>query len=63
LITIGACAAAGPARANAATDAAAKISLRMFPPRYFCGTRDTRPRNPYASRTNTEKRTGLPLPL
>jgi hypothetical protein len=31
-MTIGSSANAGPARANAATDAAAKINLRMFPP-------------------------------
>jgi hypothetical protein len=29
---IGDCAEAGPARTNAATDAAAKINLCMFPP-------------------------------
>jgi hypothetical protein len=32
LMMIGDCAKAGPASANAATDAAAKISLRMYPP-------------------------------
>jgi hypothetical protein len=40
LMMIGDCAAAGltrvgPARANATTDAAASINLRMFPPAYF----------------------------
>jgi hypothetical protein len=32
---IGDCADAGPARANAAIDAAANINLRMFPPARF----------------------------
>jgi hypothetical protein len=35
LMTIGDCADAGPATAKAATDAAAKISLRMCPPLEF----------------------------
>src|SRR6266487_6791597 len=34
-MTIADCAEAGPARANAATDAAAKINLRMFPPAFL----------------------------
>jgi hypothetical protein len=32
LMTIGACADAGPAKTNAAIDAAAQTNLRMFPP-------------------------------
>jgi hypothetical protein len=34
-MTIGLSAAAGPTKASAATDAAANINLRMFPPAYL----------------------------
>ena len=63
LMTIGACADAGPISANAATDAAAKINLRMFPPRDFREARRARLPTLYASGTNTEKPDGTPLPV
>jgi hypothetical protein len=40
LMTIGAWAVAGPASANAAIDAAAKISLCMVPPALFLQDRE-----------------------
>src|SRR3979411_202954 len=42
---IGDCADAGPARANAATDAAARINLCMFPPARLCEARQRRGRD------------------
>jgi hypothetical protein len=39
-MTIGACAEAGPTKVKAATDAAASISLRMFPPASFFAERE-----------------------
>src|SRR4030095_10828752 len=39
LMTIGDCAEAGPTRASAATDAAAKINLRIYPPALFLAER------------------------
>src|SRR5665213_472784 len=63
-MTIGA--DAGPASANAATEAAARISfnLSMFPPARFAErTRAARLPTFYASGTNTEKPKQMPLPF
>ncbi len=63
LMMIGDCADAGPARANAATDAAASINLRMFPPAFFVERALAPLRTLPVSRTNTEKPAERPLPL
>src|SRR5437588_12747426 len=62
-MTIGDCAGAGPATANAATNAAAKISLRMFPPVDFWSAPAAQLPISCASGTNTEKPTEMPLPV
>jgi hypothetical protein len=67
-MTIGESAAdAGPSRAQpatdtAATDAAAKINLRMFPPAFSVRARFTAVPK-IASGTNTDMPPELPLPL
>ena len=49
---------------TAAIDAAARTNLRMFPPRMMVAERaHAPPPTLYASRTNTEKPAGTPLPL
>ncbi|HVR56345.1 MAG TPA: hypothetical protein VMT72_05900, partial [Pseudolabrys sp.] len=62
MITIGDCAAAGPARVSAAIDAAASINLRMFPP-VISSERVDAFRSLHARCTITDKPTELPLPV
>src|SRR4051812_22162142 len=62
-MTIGDCADAGPTRARAATDAAAKISLRMLPPIALFGSAPRAAPMVVCQGSITEKRRELPLPL
>jgi hypothetical protein len=63
LMTIGACAEAGPASERAATDAAAKISLRIFPPLDFLEARNRAAPVDVVSGTNTDDCRQRPLPV